>query len=371
MELTVKKTNLVKQLSFGQGVIERKTTIPVLSNVLIEAQEGEILLTLTDLELGIRTSCPAVVGKTGVTTVPARRLLDYVRLLPDAELAVKSLDNDSVSLVCGRSRTRIAGMSSENFPELPQMPGALTQIPAPLVVNVITKTIFAVASEESRYTLTGSLFLLKEGSLAMVTTDGHRLAYVEVSHQFDGVQGELRSLLPRKAMAELLKLATEADEATVIEFASDENHLFFRCGKRLLISRKLTGQFPDYERVLPSEQGTKVSVNREEAVAAIRRVSQFADDRSHAIRFEVESGELKLTSSGSDAGESEESVPVDYSGDPLKIGFNSQYLLDFLGVAGTENVEFEFVNEESAGQMGLLPSPEGYDYRYVIMPMRV
>ena len=155
MELTVKKTDLVKQLSFGQGVIERKTTIPVLSNVLIEAQEGEILLTLTDLELGIRTSCPAVVSKTGVTTVPARRLLDYVRLLPDAELAVKSLDNDSVSLVCGRSRTRIAGMSSENFPELPQMPGVLTQIPAPLVVNVITKTIFAVASEESRYTLTG------------------------------------------------------------------------------------------------------------------------------------------------------------------------------------------------------------------------
>ena len=139
----------------------------------------------------------------------------------------------------------------------------------------------------------------------------------------------------------------------------------------MLISRKLTGQFPDYERVLPSEQGTKVSVNREEAVAAIRRVSQFADDRSHAIRFEVESGELKLASSGSDAGESEESVPIDYSGDPLKIGFNSQYLLDFLGVADTENVEFEFVNEESAGQMSLLPSPEGYDYRYVIMPMRV
>jgi DNA polymerase-3 subunit beta len=147
--------------------------------------------------------------------------------------------------------------------------------------------------------------------------------------------------------------------------------LFFRCGRRLLISRKLTGQFPDYERVLPSEEGAKVAVNREEAVAAIRRVSQFADDRSHAIRFEVESGEVKLTSSGSDVGESEESLPADYNGDPLKIGFNSQYLLDFLGVAGTENVEFEFVNEESAGQLSLLPRPDGYDYRYVIMPMRV
>ena len=371
MELTVKKTDLVKELSLGQGVIERKTTIPVLSNVLIEAQSDEILLTVTDLELGIRTSCPAVVSKTGTITVPARRLLDYVRLLPDAELAVKSLDNDSVSLVCGRSRTRIAGMSTENFPELPRMPAVLTQIPASLLANAISKTIFAVASEESRYTLTGSLLLLKEGSLVMVTTDGHRLAYIEITHQFDGLQGELRSLLPRKAMAELLKLATEAGESSAIEFASDENHLFFCCGRRLLISRKLTGQFPDYERVLPSEQGTKVAVNREEAVAAIRRVSQFADDRSHAIRFEVESGELKLTSSGSDAGESEESIPVEYSGDPLKIGFNSQYVLDFLGVAGTENVEFEFLNEESAGQMSLLPSPDGYEYRYVIMPMRV
>ena len=371
MELTVKKTDLVKELSFGQGVIERKTTIPVLSNVLIEAGDGEILLTVTDLELGMRTSCPAAVSKGGITTVPARRLLDYARLLPDAELAVKSLDNDSVSLVCGRSRTRIAGMSSENFPELPRMPAVLTEIPAALVANAISKTIFAVASEESRYTLTGSLLLLKEGSLVMVTTDGHRLAYLEIAHQFDGLKDEFRSLLPRKAMAELLKLATEAGESMAIEFASDENHLFFRCGQRLLISRKLTGQFPDYERVLPSEPGVKGVVNREEAAAVIRRVSQFADDRSHAIRFEIKPGEVKLTSSGSDAGESEESLPADYSGDPLKIGFNSQYLLDFLGVAETENVEFEFPNEESAGQMSLLPSPEGYDYRYVIMPMRV
>ena len=371
MELTVNKTDLVKELGLGQGVIERKTTIPVLSNVLIEAQEGEISLTVTDLELGIRTTCPAVVTKNGSTTVPARRLLDYVRLLPDAELAVKSLDNDSVSLVCGRSRTRIAGMSRENFPELPKMPAVLTQIPASLVANAISKTIFAVANEESRYTLTGSLLLLKEGSLVMVTTDGHRLAYIEVTHKFEGLQGELRSLLPRKAMAELLKLATEAGESMAIDFASDENHLFFRCGRRLLISRKLTGQFPDYERVLPSEEGAKVAINREEAVAAIRRVSQFADDRSHAIRFEVKSGEVQLTSSGSDVGESEESVPVDYTGDPLKIGFNSQYLLDFLGVAGTETVQFKFVNEESAGQLSLLPSPDLYDYRYVIMPMRV
>ena len=371
MELTVKKTDLVKELSLGQGVIERKTTIPVLSNVLIEAEGKDLTLTVTDLELGIRTSCPAEITRGGSTTIPARRLLDYVRLLPDAELAAKTLENDSVSLVCGRSRTRIAGMSRENFPELPKMPPALTKIPASLLANAIEKTIFAIASEESRYTLTGSLLLIKEESLVMVTTDGHRLAYVEIQHHFDGISGELRALLPRKAMAELMKLAGEGGDSMMIDFSNDENHLFFQCGRRLLISRKLTGQFPDYERVLPSDAGHGVTLNREEATAAIRRVAQFADDRSHAIRVEAAEGELKLSSSASDIGESEESIAVDYDGKPVKIGFNAQYLLDFLGVADSENVQLQFANEDSAGQLQPVPGTEGCDYRYVVMPMRV
>ena len=371
MELTVKKTDLVKELSLGQGVIERKSTIPVLANVLIEAGAEGISLTVTDLELGIRTSCPATVAHEGTTTIPARRLLDYVRLLPDAELAVKTLENDSISLVCGRPKTRIAGMSRENFPELPKMPPTLTKIPAALLVKAISRTIFAIAGGESRYTLTGSLLLIKEASLVMVTTDGHRLAYVEIDHPFEGINGEWRALLPRKAMAELLKLATEGGDAMTVDFSNDENHLFFQCGQRLLISRKLTGQFPDYERVLPSKASQSVILNREEAAAAIRRVAQFADDRSRAIRLEVKSGELVLSSSASEVGESEESVAVEYSGEPIKIGFNSQYLLDFLGVIDSENVQLQFANEDSAGQLKVEPAEESLDYRYVIMPMRV
>lgn len=370
MELTVKKTDLVKELSLGQGVVEKKTTIPVLSNVLIEAQDDHIALTVTDLELGIRSSCPAVVKKGGATTIPSRTLLDYTRLLPDAEMAIKVSENHSANIVCGRSRTRIAGMSRENFPELPKMPAALTAIPASLLANVISKTIVAVAHEESRYTLTGALLLLKEESLVMVTTDGHRLAFIEVAHHFDGISGQVRGLLPKKAMTEVLKLASEAGGSTPIEFATDENHLYFQCGRRLLISRKLTGQFPDYDRVLPAEKGIPVMLNREEATAAIRRVAQFADDRSHAVRLELSPSELKLTCSGSEVGESEESIPVEYDGEGLKVGFNSQYLLDFLAVADTETVELAFKNEESAGQL-LLPGVEGYDYRYVVMPMRI
>jgi DNA polymerase-3 subunit beta len=370
MELTVKKTDLVKELSLGQGVVEKKTTIPVLSNVLLEAEGNTVRFTVTDLELGIRSSCPATVKKGGSTTLPARKLLDFVRLLPDAELSIKVSENHSATIVCGRSRTRIAGMSRENFPDLPAMPAPITKIPAALLATVISKTIFSVANEESRYTLTGGLMLLKEDALVMVTTDGHRLAYIEASHAFDGISGELQALVPKKGMSEAMKLAVEGGDSLVIDFATDENHLFFQCGGRLLISRKLTGQFPDYNRVLPKERKATIVLGRDETQAAIRRVSQFADDRSHAIRIEVEPENLRLASSGSEIGESEESLPIEYSGEKVKIGFNSQYLLDFLGVAESETVELGIQGEDSAGEFQL-PGLDGYDYRYVVMPMRI
>ncbi len=239
------------------------------------------------------------------------------------------------------------------------------------ILILVGRRLGAYSAWLSVAALTGSLLLIKESSLVMVTTDGHRLAYVEIEHHFDGISGELRALLPRKAMTELMKLAGEGGDSMTIDFSNDENHLFFQCGRRLLISRKLTGQFPDYERVLPSDVGQGVTLNRDEAMSAIRRVAQFADDRSHAIRVEAAPGELKLSSSASDVGESEESIAVDYNGKAVKIGFNAQYLLDFLGVADSENVELQFANEESAGQFQPAPPVEGCDYRYVVMPMRV
>lgn len=370
MEITVKTSDLVKELGLGQGVVEKKTTIPVLSNVLIEAKDGRLTLTATDLELGIESTCPAQVTKPGSTTLPAKKLLDYVRLLPNAELSLKVGDNHSATVVCGRARTRIAGMSRENFPELPKMPATLTQIPSATILNAIQKTAFAVANEESRYTLIGALLLIKEDSLTMVATDGHRLAYVKAVGAFSGVSGEIRGLIPKKALNELVKIASEGGDSMAIDFATDENHLFFRCDSRLLICRKLSGQFPDYDRVLPKDAGTTLTLNREELTGATRRVGQFADERSRAVRFELLDGELKLAASGSDAGESEESIPVEHSGSKLRVGFNSQYILDFLAVAESDDVLLQLKDEESAGQMQL-PDPKGYEYRYVVMPMRV
>jgi len=209
MEFTVSKNDLVRELGLSQGVVEKKTTIPILSNVLVEAAGDRINLTATDLELGIRSSCPARVKKPGASTIPAKRLLDYVRLLPDADLDVKLQENQWVSLVCGRSRTRIAGMSRESFPELPQTPDVLAQIPVGLLVSMIAKTIFAISMEESRFTLNGSLLLLKNNGLSMVATDGHRLAMVEHPVELAGVNAPFRALLPRKAMGEIVKLAQD------------------------------------------------------------------------------------------------------------------------------------------------------------------
>src|SRR5882672_4406362 len=206
MEFLVSKSDLVRELGLTQGVVERKTTIPILSNILVETDGDQIWLTATDLELGIRCACPARVKKEGAGTVPARRLLEYVRLLPDAEVQVKVAENQWASLVCGRSRTRIAGMSRDSFPELPQMPETLAEIPLNVLAQMIGSTIFAISAEESRFTLNGALLILRDNGLLMVATDGHRLALVEKQIPLPGLNVTYRALLPKKAMNEILKL---------------------------------------------------------------------------------------------------------------------------------------------------------------------
>jgi DNA polymerase III subunit beta len=370
MEFSVSKADLVRELNLSQGVVEKKTTIPILSNVLVETAGDRINLTATDLELGIRCSCPAKIKKSGAGTIPAKRLLDYVRLLPEAELDVKLAENQWASLTCGRSRTRIAGMSRESFPELPQMPETLAKIPVAALASMIGKTIFAISAEESRFTLNGALLIVKSDSLTMVATDAHRLAMVECPVDLPGMDEQYRALLPRKAMQEILKLAAEAEPESFIGFAGDDNHLFFQFGSRLLLSRKLTGNFPDFERVLPKDQPHSISLNRDEFRRAIERVSQFADERSRAIQVESTPGEVKIHSSLSETGESEESLPVDYNGAAVKIGFNAGYLLEFLRAVPEDEIKFNFKDSQSAGE--LRPGiAAGYKYRYVVMPMRI
>jgi len=371
MEITVSKFELLRELTATQGVVERKTTIPILSNYLFEAGADKLSLTATDLDLSLRTSCNAKVKKEGSCTIPARKLHDYVKLLPDADITIKLLENHWVSIRCGRSNTKMVGMARSNFPSLPAFPTAgVVKIPAGVLREMIAKTTFAIANEESRYTLNGALMVLKPESITMVATDGHRLAHIERSgEKFEGVSGEMKTLVPKKAMDEIKSLLDSTD-VEAIDFAKDESTLFFRIGPRLLTSRQLTGQFPNYEAVLPKDNNKSVTVNCDDLTGAIQRVAQFADERSRAVRMKIEKGELKISASSTETGESEDSIETNYNGDSVTIGFNAAYLIDFLKATGSGEVRMEFKDAQSAGQ--LRPAEgDDYKYRYIVMPMRI
>jgi DNA polymerase-3 subunit beta len=370
MEFSVKKFDLLDELSLTQGVVERKTTIPILSNLLCEAKGNRLTITATDLELSIRTSCEAKVKKEGAGTIPAKKLLELVRLLPDEEIRFKLLENHWVQITCDRKSYKMVGMSKDNFPALPEFPHALVKIPAKLLAAVIAKTTFAISLEESRYTLNGALLVVKPASLTMVATDGHRLAMVETDHKFEGLSTETRVLVPKKAMNEVQRLAAESGDDAVVEFAQDESHLFFQFGGRLLTCRKLTGQFPNYEAVLPRDVNKTVTIERGELQDALRRVSQLADQRSHAVKFMLAKEGLEISASSPEYGEAKEAIEKEYKGEPIAIGFNAQYLLDFLAAAADGPISFELKDEQSAGQLRPL-GDESSRYRYVVMPMRI
>jgi DNA polymerase III subunit beta len=371
MEITISKFELLRELTATQGVVERKTTIPILSNYLFEAGGDKLSLTATDLDLSLRTSCMAKVKKEGACTIPARKLHDYVKLLPDADITIKLLENHWVSIRCGRSNTKMVGMARSNFPSLPTFPTAgVVRIAAQVLRAMIAKTGFAIATEESRYTLNGALMVLKPESITMVATDGHRLSHIEhTGSKFEGVSGEMKTLVPKKAMDELRSLL-DASDVEDIEFAKDESTLYFRIGPRLLTARQLTGQFPNYEAVLPKDNNKSVTVHGDELNAAILRVAQFADERSRAVKLHLEKGELKLSAHSNETGESEDSIETDYNGDGLTIGFNAQYLVDFLKATGAGDVKLEFKDPQSAGQMRPAETDD-YKYRYIVMPMRI
>jgi len=370
MEFSATKSAFLNELTTTQGVVERKTTIPILSNLLIEARDGRLTITATDLELSIRTSCEAKIKKEGAGTIPAKKLLELVRLLPEGEIKVKLLDNHWVEIVSDKKKYKLVGMARENFPALPAIPHTLVKLPADVLQSLISKTKFAISLEESRYTLNGGLLILKPETLAMVATDGHRLALAETDHKLSGLNGEVKVLIPKKAMDEVEKLSASAGENTKIDFAKDESHLFFQVGHRLLISRILTGQFPNYEAVLPRDNNKSVVIDRNELNDAVRRVSQLADQRSHAVKLSISTEGIEISASSPEYGEAKESIDKDYKGDPISIGFNASYMLDFLAAAADGPISIELKDEQSAGQMRPL-ADESYRYRYIIMPMRI
>jgi DNA polymerase-3 subunit beta len=351
--------------------VEKKSTIPVLSNILIESVgENNIRIVGTDLDVTIRCETEAEIKTGGAICIQARKLFDIVRLLPDAPVKFKREDNDWVTVTCGKYSGKLAGVPREQFPEVPSFKSASEKLPAELFRNFIRHTAFAITQEQSRFTLSGAKFILDKDGAKMVTTDGHRLALIETKNlEARKPDLEIDVLIPKKTLSELTKLA-ENHEGD-ISFGEDTNHLYFEVGSRLLISRKLTGQFPNYEMVLPKSNDKVAHFDGPEFSNALRRVALTADDRTRAVRLEFNNGVVKLGASAAEEGESVEEVTTDYEGDEVIVGFNSQYLQDFFTVMREGNVSFEFKDGNAQAQMRSASEDANYDYRYVVMPMRV
>jgi DNA polymerase III subunit beta len=368
MKFTVTRNSLLNELNLVQGVIEKKSTIPILSNILLEASGEHIDIAATDLDVTIRCGCPASVAADGTTTISARRLFDIVRLLPEgSDIEFSLLENDWVELRCGNSEYKIVALPKDNFPSIPEAAPATAHIPGSLLRSMIQRTMFAITQEESRYSLNGALLSLMPGEVRMVATDGHRLALVSKSMEIPGVDAEVRALIPRKTLMEILKLI--GDQDAMMEFGRDENHLFFSIGSKQLVSRILAGQFPNYELVIPRENDKLVVASAKNLGDGIRRAAIMSDEKLKAIRLSFKTGALELTASSAEAGEAREVVPIEFEGETLDIGFNPLYLLDFIGACGSESISISIKDGETQGLLRPIGSTE-LDYRYVVMPMK-
>lgn len=366
MHFTVSKSLILKELNLIQGVVEKKSTIPILSNLLLEVKGNNLSIKGTDLDVSISTRCEVEAKAEGAICLQAKKLFEIVRMLPEAEIEFKTGDKDQVSLVCERSRFKMAGLGKENFPEIQEFEGEFTSLSAEAIRTFINRTSFAITNEESRYTLNGAKFELWPDKTRMVATDGHRLSFIEKSVSLG--EAKLDVLIPRKTLAELGRLSAESNDS--VEVAFHENHLFFRFGKRLLSSRTLSGQFPNYEMVLPKGNDNRVAIAASQLAGAIRRVALMADERSRAIRFEISPGKLNISAPASEAGEANEILPVGYDGPEIAVAFNAQYLLDFFSVIQDGDVLVELKDGNSQTQLRAKDENE-YDFRYIVMPMRL
>jgi len=366
MELVVRKNELLRELQLFQGIVERKNTIPILANVLIEAHGDEVRMLATDLEVALRSRCQASVAKAGALTLPAKKLYEIVRALPETDVRIEE-DKNGVKVAADRFDSRMQTLPREDFPTLPESTGnGRATLPRAPLKEMVARTQFAITGEDTRYFLNGAKFVLTPKTITLVATDGHRLALVEVQHEV-GITQDVGVILPKKTLLELGKLLLEGEGD--LQFESGENHLFFEVSGRVLISRMIDGQFPAYERVIPKGNDKVIEFDRERLTSAVRRVALLSNERSRAVRFEIDKGKVEVTSSSSEFGEAREQLAVDYAGPALGISFNAQYVLDFLNVVETDVVSLSLKDEVSQAVMKPVGA-EGYDYTYVIMPMR-
>ena len=364
MEIRVQRNEFVSELAPMQGIVERKTTIPILSHLLLTARGDRLHLAATDLDVSLTSFCEAEIRQEGGIAVQAKKLMEIIRSLTADEVLLVQEEPRVLTIRAGRSRFKIHGLPPDDFPTLPGVEdNQQVEIPFGSFRRMIAKILFAVSAEESRFQLNGALLKLKDGGLELVATDGHRLALVESG--LDG-GGNDSVLVPRKALQELQRIEADGNLA----YRRGEHHLSFRLGRRELICRILEGTFPDYERVIAKDNDKKVVFDRKPLSEAVQRVSLLTGDRARAVRLQFASDQMVISAANPDLGEAVEEVSCNYEGPEFRVGINPDYLTQFLAAVETDRIRLE-LKDENTQCVGY--PVEGPDARYlcVIMPMRI
>lgn len=375
MKLKIAKAELQKGLGRIQAIVEKRNSMPILANVLLEAEAGakeagRLRLAATDLEVGVRGQHPAAVEKAGGLTVAAKKFFEIVRELPDEEISLEATANSYLDIRCARSRFTLAGTAAEEYPTLPEFsPEATVRVPSEALSAMVERTMYAASLDETRYNLNGVYLevLAATGKLRMVATDGHRLALVDRE-----VPGDLTALangviIPRKGLAELKRLLDE-DDADEVEIGFEGSSGLARKGDVTLVMRLIEGEFPNYQQVIPSEVTVKLVVPTDQLVQSLRRVVLLSSERSRAVKLSLTDGQLVVSSNNPDLGDASDELDVEYSGAPVQMGFNARYLLDALGSLHAKEVRLGLQNDLSPAQ---ITATNDDDCLAVVMPMRL
>lgn len=371
MEIRLKRDELLAELVPMQGIVERKSTIPVLSHLLLTVKGGRLHLAATDLDVSLVSSVPAEVKSEGALAVQARKFVEIVRSLVADEIKLSLEGERSLRIHAAKSKFRIHGLPAVDFPSLPQVEGeAKLVVPLSRFRRMVSKVLFAVSSEESRFQLSGALFRLHGKRAELVATDGHRLALVDAGLGFESADDSV--LVPRKALQEILRFEGEGD----LEYRRGEHHLSFRTGGREMVCRILEGTFPDYERVIARNNDKKVVCDRRALSDAVQRVALMTGDRNRGVRLDFAEDEITVAAANPDLGEASETLACEYGGGALRIGLNPDYLGHFLAAVETDKVRLELKDENSQCVGHPVPGDDtegAADERYlcVVMPMRI
>ena len=377
MNFEMDKREFIKGLGLMQSVAGRKTTLPILSHILLEWEKNSLYLTGTDLETGIREELTAKIHQKGKASVSAKKLYEIVRELPEETIHIQKKDNQWITLQCGKSIFNLAGLDPEEFPSLPNYQEEnFSAVSNRIIREMIEKTVFAASNEESRYHLNGVLFAQsKQGGkeiLRMVATDGHRLSLIDRENQkIRGIE-EKGIVIPKKGVLEIKKIIGDRGGEEEMGIYFNATHGFFKMGKSLTVIRLIDGEFPEYEQVVPKGNDKKLVMVKERMVSSLKRVSTMASERMEGVKFSLKKNSVEMSSYHQDFGDAKEEVEVIYEGPPLQVGFNARYLIEALNVIDAEEILMELKDEGSPGI--LRPSsltPGLSDQLCIIMPMRL